>query len=206
MAVLRGQVSEGVRGAPGALPACSGCTWARSTSPDTRGRTRGGRGTCSASPRRTRTARGSRENGTCGGRPACHVPAPAPPADRDRSSQRHHAQAGGRRGGSGQGAADAARRLYHCREPRLARAPLARVPPGSPWAPEESLGGPHATYVCGKRPPGPQRAILYVTIKRTFGKIYVAPEPHISQMSLKTQVDGAPGWLSRLSLRLRPGP
>lgn len=60
---------------PRVLPVCNGCTWVQSTSLDTRGCTRGGRGRCSPSPRHTRTARGSQESGTCGGRPHCYVPA-----------------------------------------------------------------------------------------------------------------------------------
>lgn len=47
------------------LPECSVCTWARSSALDTRGCTRGGRGRCSLSPRRTTTGHGRRENGIC---------------------------------------------------------------------------------------------------------------------------------------------
>lgn len=77
---LQGQRAPGSGGAgpsarplPPVLPVYSGCTWLPSTSPDTRGCTRGGRGRCSPSPRHTRTARGTRESDTCGDRPARYV-------------------------------------------------------------------------------------------------------------------------------------
>lgn len=180
---------------PPGLPVCSGCTWPRSTSLDTRGCTHGDRGRCSPSPRHTRTARGTRESDTCRDRSACHIPATTYPTMENTATS--HATTQG---------ADWRRASFRDHSPKSCPAPVKNAyNPNQPGANMHVPGVPlgsgsvprvgHMPPVCSGNfylaPSEPffMLRILYL-FSCTFGKIYAAHEPHISQiLLLKTKLD-----------------
>lgn len=168
-----------------ALPGCSGCTWARSTSPDTKGCIRGGRGRCSPSPHHTRTAHGSQGNEACRDRGTDQLVKFRPPHahnSRDPFWQHHHPRWswGGEAVGGRSFRPTAPHPTWHLLEVLKTRTGLLQ-------SPGVCLGDPDTTCVYGKRVSGPSESFFILIITYflyTFGEIYAAPESCVSQILL----------------------